>query len=323
MENRSYALMTGLFTLSLLFAAVVISIWLNRDRVERVPYQVATTRSVSGLSPQAPIRFRGLEVGRVKSISFDQVVPGQILIELNINPDAPITTTTFATLGFQGVTGIAFVQLNDEASQPVRLLSSREKMARIELRASIFDKLESQGSLILSRAEQLSERLNNFLTPENQKIILATFQQASKTAATFETIPQQLQPTLNQLPALTQQTQLALGSVVQVSKDAKVLMHNMDGLVQQLQAPRGPLQTLTQTTRELGDSAHQLLGLVETQSIPKVNILADEARNTMRNVNRTVNTFSEQPQSILFGTQLPQPGPGEAGFVFPATPHPQ
>ena len=320
MENRSYALMTGVFTLSLLFAAVVISIWLNRDRVERVPYLVATTRSVSGLSPQAPIRFRGLEVGRVKAISFDQVVPGQILIELNINPDAPITTTTFATLGFQGVTGIAFVQLNDEAAQPVRLPSSHDKMARIELRASIFDKLESHGSLILSRAEQLSERLNNFLTPENQKIILATFEQASKTASAFETIPRQLQPTLSQLPALTQQTGQALNAVTQVSKEAKVLVRDMDGLVHQLRAPQGPLHTLTQTTQELGGSVQQLLGLVETQSLPKVNILADEARTTMRNVNRTVNTFSEQPQSILFGTPHLQPGPGEAGFVFPTVP---
>lgn len=318
MENRSYALMTGIFTLSLLFAAVLISMWLNRDRVERVPYLVATTRSVSGLSPQAPIRFRGLEVGRVKSISFDQTVPGQILIELNINPDAPITTTTFATLGFQGVTGIAFIQLNDEAQKPIRLASSHEKMARIELRASIFDKLESQGSLILTRAEQLSERLNNFLTPENQKIILATFQQATKTAATFETIPQQLQPALAQLPALTKQTGQALTAVTQVSGDAKTLMRNMDGLVHQLQAPQGPIQTLTHTAQQLGYTGNQLLDQVETQSLPKVNILADEARNTIRSVNRTVNTLSEQPQSLIFGAQPAQPGPGEAGFVFPA-----
>lgn len=320
MENRSYAFMTGIFTLSLLFAAILISLWLNRDRIERVPYQVATTRSVSGLSPQAPIRFRGLEVGRVKSISFDQSVPGQILIELNINPDAPITTSTYATLGFQGVTGIAFIQLNDDVMQPVRMASSREKMARIELRASIFDKLESHGSLILTRAEQLSERLNNFLAPDNQKVILATFNQATKTAAAYEGIPQQLQPTLAKLPALTGQTEQALNALVAVSKDAKILVTDMHGLVQQLQAPQGPLQTLTSTTQQLGGSVNQLLGQVEAQSLPKVNLLADEARNTMRNVNRTVNTLTEQPQSLLFGAPSLLPGPGEAGFVFPAAP---
>ncbi|HEU4375093.1 MAG TPA: MCE family protein, partial [Telluria sp.] len=46
MENRSHALMTGLFTIALLIAAVLAGIWFNRDRTERVPYLIATTESI-------------------------------------------------------------------------------------------------------------------------------------------------------------------------------------------------------------------------------------------------------------------------------------
>ena len=320
MENRSYAFMTGVFTLTLLTAAILISLWLNRDRIERVPYLLATTRSVSGLSPQAPIRFRGLDVGRVKSISFDQQVPGQILVELNINPDAPITQSTYATLGFQGVTGIAFIQLNDDGDKPVRLSSSSKQMARIELRASIFDKLESHGSLILTQAEELTTRLNSFLTTENQQTILAMFSQATKTANKFETIPQQLEPALAKLPALENQTQKVLGSVLDLSKDAKSMAQNVNGLIGQIQAADGPLQNLTQASREANraiNTAQQVVNEVEGQSLPRVNALTDDARGTVRNLNRTLNTFSEQPQSILFGGPAIAPGPGEPGFVVP------
>ena len=321
MENRSYAFMTGVFTLTLLAAAILISLWLNRDRIERVPYLVATTRSVSGLSPQAPIRFRGLDVGRVKSISFDPQVPGQILVELNINPDAPITQSTFATLGFQGVTGIAFVQLNDDGDKPVRLASTREKMARIELRASIFDKLESHGSLILTQAEELTTRLNSFLTTENQKIILTMFDQATKTAAKYESIPQQLAPTLAKLPALENQTEKVLRSVLDLSKEAKTMAHNVNGLIGQIQAPDGALQNLTQAARSANTTlgvAQQVADEVESHALPRVNALTDDARGTVRNLNRAVTTFNEQPQSILFGTPSLLPGPGEPGFVAPA-----
>lgn len=321
MENRSYAFMTGVFTLTLLAAAILISLWLNRDRIERVPYLVATTRSVSGLSPQAPIRFRGLDVGRVKSISFDQQVPGQILVELNINPDAPITQSTFATLGFQGVTGIAFIQLNDDGDKPVRLTSTREKMARIELRASIFDKMESHGSLILTQAEELTTRLNSFLTTENQRIIIAMFDQATKTAAKYESIPQQLEPVLAKLPALEDRTQKVLGSVLDLSKEAKTMAHNVNGLIGQIQAPDGALQHLTQAARSANHTlgvAQQVADEVETHALPRVSALTDDARGTVRNLNRAVTTFSEQPQSILFGTQSLLPGPGEPGFVAPA-----
>src|SRR5471030_2490826 len=52
--------------------------------------------------------------GKVAAIGFDPKVTGQILVTLNINPDAPITKTTYGTLGYQGVTGIAYVQLDDD-----------------------------------------------------------------------------------------------------------------------------------------------------------------------------------------------------------------
>jgi hypothetical protein len=44
MENRSYALMTGFFTVALLVAAVLIGLWLNRDRTTMHPYEIVTTR---------------------------------------------------------------------------------------------------------------------------------------------------------------------------------------------------------------------------------------------------------------------------------------
>jgi len=107
MENRSHALMTGFFTIALLVATVLAGIWFNRDRVERVPYEIATVQSIPGLNPQAAVRYRGLEVGKVDEIIFDKTKTGQILIRLSVDKEAPVTNTTFATLGYQGVTGIA------------------------------------------------------------------------------------------------------------------------------------------------------------------------------------------------------------------------
>jgi phospholipid/cholesterol/gamma-HCH transport system substrate-binding protein len=320
MENRAYALTAGLFTIVLFFAAIIVSVWLNRDHVERVPYLLATTRSVSGLSPQAPIRFRGLEVGRVKSVAFDPKVPGQVLVEMNIDPNAPLTTTTYATLGFQGVTGISFIQLNDDSTTPVRLSSSKDKIARIELRPSIFDKLETHGSLILTRGEELTGRLNDFLTPENQTRIFTMFEQMTKTAKTYESLPEQLAPSVAQLPALMADTRQTLSAVTKFTQDSKVLADNMNGLMAKIQAPDGALQTATQTLQQATtaiNAAQTLVGEMEAQTLPRVNTLTDEARGSVRNLNRTLNTFSEQPQSILFGAPVIAPGPGEPGFAAP------
>ena len=71
MENKSHAMIAGLFTIAMLAAVILGAIWLNRDREVRVPYQIATRLSVPGLNPQATVRYRGLEVGRVDEIVFD------------------------------------------------------------------------------------------------------------------------------------------------------------------------------------------------------------------------------------------------------------
>lgn len=68
---------------------------------------------MTGLFTDAAVRYRGLGVGKVESIRFDKSHPGQIRIRILVDQNAPMTHSTFATLGFQGVTGIAFVQLDD------------------------------------------------------------------------------------------------------------------------------------------------------------------------------------------------------------------
>ena len=207
MENKSHALLAGVFTLVLAIAAILLGLWFNRDRVEWIPYEIATKLSVPGLNPQAAVRYRGLDVGRVDKIIFDPVVPGQILIRVSVKPDTPMTRSTYATLGYQGVTGIAYVQLDDDGNKPVRLSSSKDQVARIELRPSLFDELQTKGLAILEQTEALTKRFNILLDPANQKAMLAAFDNVSRAATAIEAIPRQLEPTLARLPDLTAQTQ--------------------------------------------------------------------------------------------------------------------
>ncbi len=303
MENKSHAFMVGVFTLVLLTAAILVGIWLNRDHVETVPYQIATKLSVPGLNPQAAVRYRGLDVGRVEHIVFDPNVPGQILITINVQPDTPVTQSTYAMLGYQGVTGIAYVQLDDDGSKPVKLPSSEEQVARIALRPSLFDTLQNKGLAILEQTEELAKRANNLLSGDNQQAILAAFDNVSRAADEIETIPRQLQPTLAKLPALTTQAQQSLQSVAQLSR-------NLDALTTELKQPNGTIDRLTDAIDRVGSAADS----IELEALP----LSNDVRTSLRALNRTLENFSDRPQSVLFGSRRPEPGPGEANFSAPA-----
>lgn len=307
MENRSHALMTGFFTITLLVAAVLFGLWFNRDRVQRVPYQLATTQAVPGLNQQAAVRYRGLDVGKVSSIVFDPKLPGQILVNMNVNPETPITKTTYAVLGYQGVTGLAYIQLDDEQVGSPLLGTSADNPSRIPLRPGLFDQIDKRGKQILAQAEEVTTRLNKLLSPENQKTILAAFSEVSETAKAYRELPQQLQPTIAQLPALTQQAQKTLNSFASFAANA-------DRLTTSLQAPGGPIERASNTVDRVGLSLEAVTSGVELDALPHVISLSDETRSSMRALKNTMNKLNERPQSILFGAPGTPPGPGEAGF---------
>ncbi|HBF51188.1 MAG TPA: MCE family protein [Massilia sp.] len=313
MENRSYALMTGVFTIALLVATVLVGLWLNRDKTELSPYEIVTTQSIPGLNPQATVRYRGLEVGRVDEIVFDPKVTGQILIKLSVEEGSPITTTTFASLGYQGVTGIAFIQLDDERTGSPLLKSEKDHVGRIPLRPGLLDQLEKRGLAILDRTEEITARINNLMSDENQKTILGAFDNISKAAAAYGEIPEKLGPTIDKLPRLATKMETSLDSFDTFADSATTTVRNYDRLATGLQAPDGPLNRLNGAI----DSLTGVTADLEAETLPHVVRMTDEARTALRSVRRTADSISERPQSILFGAPDAQPGPGEPGFAAP------
>lgn len=317
MENRSHALMTGFFTITLLIAAVLAGLWFNRDRTERSAYDIATVQSIPGLNPQATVRYRGLEVGQVNDIVFDKSRAGQILIHMAIDKDAPITNTTYATLGYQGVTGIAFIQLDDEKTGSPRLASNNGQPPRIPLRPGLLDQLEKRGLVILEKAEAITTSLDKMLSPENQKKIVGAFDKVGRAADAYEAIPKRLEPTLARLPELTAKADRSMDSFNELSASATKMTRNFDQLATSLQAADGPIARLNATVDRVGGSVDGVTSDLELQTLPHLVNMADEARTSLRAVRRTANTFSDRPQSLLFGAPSATPGPGEPGFVAP------
>src|SRR3954471_2813040 len=121
MENKAHALAAGIFVVLITVLLVALAAWLTRDTGERDAYEISTREAVTGLQPQAAVRYRGVDVGKVDSIGFDPKAQGNVLIRLEVDSHAPVTKDTFATLGYQGVTGLAFVQLDDEGHPAPRL----------------------------------------------------------------------------------------------------------------------------------------------------------------------------------------------------------
>ena len=303
MENKAHALIAGVFVVVVTALLALLAIWLTRDNVERHLYEMSTSQTISGLQPQAAVRFRGVPVGKVESIGFDQKVKGNVLIVVSIDRAAPVTQSTFAAVASQGVTGLGFIQLDDNGESTQRLTPNDDDPPRIPLQPSTLDKLLKQSQTIFVQAEQATTRLNQVLSDENQKAVNVAVTQLAEAAGSINRVAKGLEPTVAALPALTRDSTATLLAVKNASTQVAAT-------AERLNAKGGALDKLTQ-----GGTA--LAAGIETFSattLPKLSEVADETARTMRQLRRTVSGVDDNPQSLIFGNGPRQPGPGEPGF---------
>jgi phospholipid/cholesterol/gamma-HCH transport system substrate-binding protein len=323
MENKAHALAAGAFVLFMTALLIGLGWWLSRDGAERVTYELTSRDTITGLQPQAAVRFRGVPVGKVADISFDPLIPGNVLIRISVDKTAPITAATYATLGYQGVTGQAHILLDDSGQSKEPLVSLNGAPARIPLRPSLMGRITDQGTQLLVQVEEIARRVNQLLATENQKIMLGSMTQAGEAAQSLHQLAQDMRTVLGTTGPQRPDTNVVdvlhsargtLQSLQTTSEATRQAVTEVGQTVKRLQASGGTLDKLSQGAEALAQGA----GTFNANTLPRLNQVSDEASRAVRQLGRTASTLSENPQSLLYGNGPIAPGPGEAGFAAPA-----
>ena len=298
---------------------VAMAAWLTRDTGEHRPFEISSREGVTGLQAQAPVRYKGVTVGRVQAIALDPQTVGNVLIRIAVDNTAPITPTTFATLGFQGVTGLAFIQLDDAGPTSAVLASSEEQPGRIPMRPSLMSRLSDQGAGLLTQLDEATQRVSQLLAAPNQKKLMDAVGNLGQAAANIGQFAQQANQA--NLPALAQEAGATLKSLHSTSdrlgQSADAISASADafkGMSQRMSEPGGTLDRIAEGTTTLTATGQSLNATL----VPRLNRTVDDTARTVRHIGRAVEAVNDNPQALLLGNGAAQPGPGESGFTAPA-----
>ncbi|WP_313076719.1 MlaD family protein [Melaminivora sp.] len=321
MENKSHALAAGLFVLVVAALLAGLALWLTRDQTSYKYYELSSKDSVSGLQSQAAVRYKGVSVGRVTSIGFDREVSGNVLIRIAVNTSAPISPTTFATLGYQGVTGLAHIQLDDAQQPQPAPPPGPSGLPRLPLQSSPFSQLAEQGPAILGQVQEATQRINELLAEENQQRLARAIDQIGDAASNVgqlakrleQTVDTRLNPALAVVPQVAQEARQTLAALRQAGDNAGRAADEVATAVQRLSAEGGPIDEIAAGSRSLAGAADRF-GRV---TLPRLNHAADETARAARRLGRTASGISDNPQSLLYGSGRAAAGPGEPGFQAP------
>ena len=328
MENKSHALAAGAFVLALVGLLVALALWLTRESGTTRLYEMSTSDTVTGLQPQAPVRYKGVAVGKVSYIGFDPEVPGNVIIRVLVDETAPLTSSTYASLSYQGITGLAFVQLDESGGESFPTKQGNNGIPRLPLKESKLGELTNQAPEILAKVKDVLDNFNKLLGPENLQQLNAALGSAAQatgeiagaarnvnllTAHLDETLRKRVDPALAGLPALSREAADSLRAVREAAADVSRLSEEYQTTARRLNEKDGPLDRLAEGTVALSRAADTFAAA----TLPRVNRVTEDASRAARQLSRTVNGINDNPQSLIFGSGAIQPGPGEQGFVAP------
>lgn len=308
MENKAYALAAGLFTLLLGIGVLLAAMWFSGDTYEKAFYVLESKYPVTGLNAQAVVRYRGVDIGKVTDIRFEPKDSRIILVGIAIQSEMQLTKSTYAELRYQGVTGLSYIQLDDPRTSTETLPPAGEEgSVRIPIRESLFSSLADASQQVLADARELMRRMNTLLSDENQVQIGRTLQHVEAATRQLTNVAKAMEPAAKSSEALV--------------ADARRTFQHADKLLAEISSTNRELAKRLDAIDRVATSAEKAGGLVAalansvtSDTLPRINSLADELARTSRSLDRLAASLKDQPQSLVFGRKPGTPGPGESGF---------
>lgn len=171
MYERTNYLAVGVFILLGSVALLAVGLWVGGvgQTVPMSPYTVIFERDVNGLSVGSPVRFMGVDVGEVTTIQLFPAAETAIEVRIEVAASTPVDSRTYASLGYQGITGVAFINLAADPGEyePLTVVAGHTSPV-IRTRDVGIAALLNSGPDVLDRVSSVLDDASLMLGEENR-----------------------------------------------------------------------------------------------------------------------------------------------------------
>ncbi|WMS41207.1 MlaD family protein [Acuticoccus sp. MNP-M23] len=292
METRANYVAIGVFVV-VVFAAIMGSLyWLysagksGATQSVRIIFPEPTT----GLSAGGAVLFNGIRVGEVVNLSFTDGGGDDVIAIIRVNPTTPIKEDTVAKLGFQGLTGIAYISLTGGSEKSKSLITAdAEKIPTIRAETSAFTNVLDSAQNVLRQVNSTLGEVNSFLAQnrgqldqvvENVNTMTSTLNAAAPQVSGLITdIASAGRQIAEAAPKVTQMVDRASsligaieptrvetivtnvesfsGALPEIGTEARTVVGNVNGLITRLDATAGTLGDAVQSVSGVMNSLDQ------------------------------------------------------------------
>ena len=314
MTSKKTYIRIGLFVVVLTTALIWGTLWLSAGGApgEFDFYTTYMNESVSGLSPDAALTYRGVNVGKVREITIDPNNPDRVRLLLQVKHGVPIKQDTEATLAMQGLTGLATIDLlGGSANSPPLTMTDGEPYPVIPSRPSLLVRLDSVVSDLLGNLIAMSKKVNEMLDDDSRANV-------AKTLTHIEAITGRLAGESNRLGAIVGDAEATMKNARQASTALPDLMRDVSHstqtlavMAEQLRAAGETINATSKTLQRTAAASGTDVQRFTASTLPDITAMTRDLRDASENLRRISESIERDPSVLLYGRAEQKRGPGE------------
>lgn len=318
METRARYVLIGAFTLFSLLAALGFLLWLAKVQLDRTFTQYDILfETVAGLNQASAVRYNGIDVGKVLTITLDLDDPAKARVRIEVNASTPVRVDTVATLASQGVTGVSFVALaGGDANAPRLTRVPPDDVAVIPSEPSVVQGLMDDLPDLLAKAATLIEQVSSFTNPENQEAVTSILANLDAATARLDALSLRAEEVLDTAQKSLGTAETTLTSIRSAFDSAQVTLAHADETLVAAQASfDGANRVINDDLPDIMDRLSAAADRIAAAasgvqdfaqvSLPQYAALATDARELVANLDALTSRVATDPGRFLLGSQTP------------------
>ncbi|MCU6435008.1 MlaD family protein [Undibacterium sp. Jales W-56] len=300
----------GAFVLILGAILIAAALWLASGGALQKKYDLylaVETESVAGLNLNAPVKYNGVDVGKVRAISLDKINAERVNLLFAIERGTPIKEDTLAVLKTQGLTGIAYVELSGGARDaPVLLAKDGNEYPVIRTKASLSARLENVLTSLIAKLDSTSSSINSIFSAENQVAF-------KNTLADIATITHTIAAQKNTIDAGIINAARTAENAARATAKAGAVFDKIGRGADAVEKMGSEVARTSISAEKIVTSVGADVTRLTSETVPQLEHLLGELSVLSRTLERLSEQTERNPSSLLFGRKSVPDGPGESG----------
>jgi phospholipid/cholesterol/gamma-HCH transport system substrate-binding protein len=309
METKVNYVLVGAFVLGLGAVLIAGVLWIASGGAFQKKYDrylAIEDESVAGLNISAPVKYNGVDVGKVSDIALDLINPAQVRLTFDIERGTPIKVDTVAVLKTQGLTGIAYVELDGGAldAPPLRAIAP-ERYPLIRTKASLSARLENVLTSVLAKLDRTTSNIDAILSNENRKAF-------SSALADIAAVSHTLAGRRSSLDAGIASAERTFDNGARITAQLGPVIEQIGRSADAVEKMGDAAALASKSAGETVDSVGADLKRFSSEALPELQQLLGELKVLSASLRRLSEQTERNPSSLIFGRSPVPDGPGES-----------